>query len=161
MLITSGYPLSMQVDQTAGQMILDELLRHGLNVQVGVSVRAFEGNGSVQAAVTETAAGCPATWWSSARGYCRRMTFIPRDRIEVDLGVVVDEHLQTSAAGIYAAGDVAECVDIARQMPLGQRHLAGSRSPGTCGRNQYGRPTGGLPGQPKPQRHARVRPGCA
>ena len=29
MLITSGYPLAMQVDATAGRMILDELVRHG------------------------------------------------------------------------------------------------------------------------------------
>ncbi|WP_331460269.1 NAD-binding protein [Desulfosarcina ovata] len=28
LLITSGYPLSMQVDPVAGQMILDELVRH-------------------------------------------------------------------------------------------------------------------------------------
>jgi NAD(P)H-nitrite reductase large subunit len=41
-------------------------------------------------------------------------TFIPKDKIDVDLGVVVNDHLQTSAAGIYAAGDVAELVDIAR-----------------------------------------------
>ncbi|BBO90404.1 hypothetical protein DSCOOX_35840 [Desulfosarcina ovata subsp. ovata] len=45
MLITSGYPLSMQVDPVAGQIILDALVRHGLTVEVGVSVTAFEGNG--------------------------------------------------------------------------------------------------------------------
>jgi NAD(P)H-nitrite reductase large subunit len=50
MLITSGYPLSMQVDETAGQMILTELLKCGLNVQVGISVKAFGGNGKVQSA---------------------------------------------------------------------------------------------------------------
>jgi hypothetical protein len=32
---------SMQVDKTAGQMILTELLNYGLNVQVGISVKAF------------------------------------------------------------------------------------------------------------------------
>jgi NAD(P)H-nitrite reductase large subunit len=114
MLITSGYPLSMQVDETAGRMILDELVRHGLTVEVGVSVCAFEGNGSVQAAVTDTGARLPCDMVIIGKGVLPCRTFIPREKIEVDLGVVVDEHLQTSAPGIYAAGDVAEMVDIAR-----------------------------------------------
>ena len=114
MLITSGYPLSMQVDETAGHMILDELVRHGLTVEVGVSVRAFEGNGSVRAAVTEAGTRLPCDMVIIGKGVLPACTFIPSERIEVDLGVVVDEHLQTSASGIYAAGDAAEMVDIAR-----------------------------------------------
>lgn len=114
MLITSGYPLSMQVDPTAGKMILDELVRHGLTVEVGASVSAFEGNGRVQAAVTDTGNRIPCDLVIIGKGVLPVRDFIPRDRIEVDLGIVVDERLQTSAPGIYAAGDVAESVDIAR-----------------------------------------------
>jgi nitrite reductase (NADH) large subunit len=114
MLITSGYPLSMQVDPTAGGMILDELVRHGLTVEVGVNVCAFEGNDAVQAAVTDAGTRLPCDVVIIGKGVLPARTFIPRDPIEVDLGVVVDEQLQTSAQGIYAAGDVAEMVDIAR-----------------------------------------------
>ncbi len=114
MLITSGYPLSMQVDATAGYMILDELVRHGLTVEVGVNVCAFEGKGSVRAAVTDTGTRLPCDMVIIGKGVLPARTFIPRDHIDVDLGVVVDEHLQTSAQGIFAAGDVAEMVDIAR-----------------------------------------------
>ncbi len=117
MLITSGYPLSMQVDETAGHMILDELIRRGLTVEVGVSVCAFEGNGSVQAAVTDTGARLPCDMVIIGKGVLPAHSFIPRDQIDVDLGLVVDEHLQTSVPGIYAAGDVAEMVDIARGCP--------------------------------------------
>jgi nitrite reductase (NADH) large subunit len=115
MLITSGYPLSMQVDPTAGQMILDELVRHGLTVDVGVNVCAFEGNGAVQAAVTDAGTRLSCDVVIIGKGVLPARSFIPRDHIDVDLGVVVDEHLQTSAQGIYAAGDVAEMVDIARR----------------------------------------------
>ncbi|MEE4608422.1 MAG: FAD-dependent oxidoreductase [Desulfobacteraceae bacterium] len=114
MLITSGYPLSMQVDETAGHMILNELVRHGLTVEVGVSVCAFEGNGSVQAAVTDAGTRLPCDMVIIGKGVLPARTFIPVEHIDVDLGVVVDEHLQTRAPGIYAAGDVAEMVDIAR-----------------------------------------------
>lgn len=114
MLITSAYPLSMQVDETAGQMILDELVRHGLKVEVGVSVRAFEGNGSVQAAVTDAGRRLPCELVIIGKGVLPAHSFIPKEKIDVDLGVVVDAFMQTSASGIYAAGDVAELVDIAR-----------------------------------------------
>jgi len=114
MLITSGYPLSMQVDETAGHMILDELVRHGLTVEVGVTVRAFEGNGSVRAAVTDAATRLPCDMVIIGKGVLPCRTFIRKGQIELDLGVLVDEYLQTSVPGIYAAGDVAEMVDIAR-----------------------------------------------
>lgn len=114
LLITSGYPLSLQVDEIAGEMVLDELLRRGLRVLVGRSVRAFEGNGVVQAAVTETGSRLPCDMVIIGKGVLPSRDFIPRQHIHVDLGVVVDDHLQTSAAGIYAAGDVAESVDISR-----------------------------------------------
>ncbi len=115
MLITSHYPLAMQVDATAGKMILDELVGHGLKVMVGVSVTAFEGNGSVQAAVTDAGTRLPCDMAIIGKGVLPSRSFIPKDRIEVDLGVVVDAHLQTSVPGIYAAGDAAELVDIARR----------------------------------------------
>jgi NAD(P)H-nitrite reductase large subunit len=113
-LITSDYPLSMQVDATAGKMILDELVRHGLKVEVGVSVTAFEGNGSVQAAITDAGKRLPCEIAIIGKGVLPAREFIPQEKIEVDLGLVVDEFLQTSAPGVYAAGDVAESVDIAR-----------------------------------------------
>ncbi len=114
MLITSGYPLAMQVDPEAGGRILDELVRHGLTVEVGVSVRAFEGNGRVQAAVTDAGTRLPCDLVIVGKGVLPVRDFIPREKIDVDLGVVVDRFQQTSAPGVYAAGDAAESVDIAR-----------------------------------------------
>jgi nitrite reductase (NADH) large subunit len=114
MLITSAYPLSMQVDEMAGRMILDELVRHGLKVEVGVSVKAFEGHGAVQAAVTDAGTRLPCDMVIIGKGVLPVRDFIPREKIAVDLGVVVDSYQQTGVSGIYAAGDVAEGMDIAR-----------------------------------------------
>ena len=115
MLITSGYPLSMQVDEVAGRMIMSELLAHGLTVRVGVSVTGFEGNGRVARAVLENGERVSCDLVIIGKGVLPALDFIPRDRIRVDLGIVVDDCLQSSVPGIYAAGDTAEAIDIARQ----------------------------------------------
>lgn len=151
MLITSGYPLSMQVDPTAGAMILDELVRHGLKVKVGVSVVAFEGHDAVQAAVTDDGARLPCDLVVIGKGVLPARSFVPKESIKTDLGVVVDDQLQTSVPGIYAAGDVAQTRDIARQCGWvnalwpeagAQGRVAGSNMagravayPGSLGRN--------------------------
>jgi NAD(P)H-nitrite reductase large subunit len=116
MLITSGYPLSLQVDEVAGRIIMNELLAHGLTVKVGVSVTGFEGNGRVARAVLDNGEPLPCDLVIIGKGVRPSLDFIPRDRIDVDLGIVVDDFLQSSVPGIYAAGDAAESIDIARQV---------------------------------------------
>ena len=114
MLITSGYPLSMQVDPVAGQMIMDEMMHQGLSVEVGVSVTRFTGPGKVATVETDDGRSLPCDLVIIGKGVLPCREFIPRDQIVVDLGVVVNEFMQTSAANIYAAGDVAELIDLAR-----------------------------------------------
>jgi NAD(P)H-nitrite reductase large subunit len=117
MLIRSGYPLSMQVDREAGMMIRDELVRHGLEVRVGIEALAFDGNGAVAAAHLSDGSRLPCDMVVIGKGVLPALSFVPRDRINIDLGIVVDAHMETSVSGIFAAGDVAEYVDIARNTP--------------------------------------------
>jgi len=49
----------------------------------------------------------------SATGVKPNIGFLENSGITCLLGVLTDEHMQTSAAGIYAAGDCAEALDIA------------------------------------------------
>jgi NAD(P)H-nitrite reductase large subunit len=114
MLIRSGYPLSMQVDATAGRLILDELVANGLEVRVGVEATAFAGNGTVREAGLSDGSRLACQLVVVGKGVLPALDFVPRDKIEVDLGIVVDDHLQTSVPGIYAAGDVAEALDVVR-----------------------------------------------
>lgn len=141
MLITSGYPLSMQVDPVAGKMILDTLVQSGLTVEVGVSVAGFEGNGRVEAVVTDAGTRLPCDLVIIGKGVLPCRDFIPREHITVDLGVVVDENLQASAPGIYAAGDVAEMNDLARDRSWVNALWPEAASQGrVAGFNMAGRP---------------------
>ena len=115
LLIRSEVPLSMQVDRTAGEMILAELIRKGLDVRVGVAVKAFTGAGRVQGAHLSDGSELPCDMAVIGKGVLPALSFVPRDRIAVDLGVLVNGHMETSVPGIFAAGDAAEFVDIARK----------------------------------------------
>lgn len=115
LLIRSGHPLSLQVDATAGGMIREELTARGLDVRVGVAATAFEGRGRVERAVLSDGSTLPCDMVVIGKGVLPARSFVPRDRIKVDLGVLVDAHQETSVEGIYAAGDVAEGMDIARK----------------------------------------------
>lgn len=114
-LIRSAYPLSMQVDRTAGEMILNELVRKGLDVRVGLSAAAFHGNGRVEGARLSDGSEIACDMVVIGKGVLPALSFVPRDRIDVDLGILVNAHMETSVPGIYAAGDAAEFVDIARK----------------------------------------------
>lgn len=151
MLIRSGYPLSMQVDEQAGKMIHDELVRKGLSVRVGVEVTGFEGNGHVRRAHLSDGTELACDLVVVGKGVLPSCAFVPRDQVQVDLGILVDDHQETSAPGVFAAGDVAESTDIARKTrwvnaiwpeAVAQGRIAGmnmaGRSvayPGSLGRN--------------------------
>lgn len=115
LLIRSGYPLSMQVDEFAGKMLLRELEERGLEVRVGAEPAAFEGNGRAKEAVLTDGSRHRCDMAVIGKGVNPAISFLPRDKIKVDLGIVVDDHMETSLPGVFAAGDVSEHFDIARK----------------------------------------------
>jgi NAD(P)H-nitrite reductase large subunit len=151
LLIASGHPLSMQVDAEAGRLVADELKVHGLEVRVGVEAAAFEGHGRVAGAQLSDGTRLPCDLVVVGKGVFPARGFVPKDKIKVDAGILVDEHMRTSAPGVFAAGDVAEAIDIARQVPwvnaiwpeaVAQGRIAGMNMaghpaayPGSLGRN--------------------------
>jgi nitrite reductase (NADH) large subunit len=139
LLIRSGYPLSMQVDEYAGKMLLQELVDNGLEVQVGAEVASFEGRKSVEEVVLTDGARLQCDMVVIGKGVRPALSFLPLDRVETDLGIIVDDYLRTSVPEIFAAGDVAEHFDIARKarwvnaiwpVAVEQGHVAGMNMAG-------------------------------
>lgn len=114
MLISSGYPLSMQVDPIAGRLILDELVSNGLEIRTGVEATAFTGHRAVKEAYLSDGGSMECQLVMIGKGVVPALDFVPKDKIHLDLGIVVDNHLQTSVPGIFAAGDVAQAMDVVR-----------------------------------------------
>lgn len=117
MLIRSRHPLAMQVDAEAGAIVQTELERHGLSVQVGVEVAAVESDrqGRVARATLSSGETLDCQMIVVGKGVWPSVKFLGRDRVRVDAGILVGDHLQTDVEGVYAAGDVAEHFDVARQ----------------------------------------------
>lgn len=117
MLISSGYPLSMQVDKTAGEMIQRELEANGLEVRVNIEAIGFEGNGRVQRAHLSDGSRLDCGMVVIGKGVNPAVDFIPKEKLAVDYGIPVDEHLMTGLPNVFAAGDVAEANDLVRDEP--------------------------------------------
>ena len=117
MLIRSGHPLSMQLDPTAGRMVLEELIARGLDVRVDVEATAFDGNGRVMEAQLSDGSRESCDLVVIGKGVSPATSFVPTDRINVDVGILVNECLQTSEPDVFAAGDVAEALDVVRREP--------------------------------------------
>ena len=115
MLISSDYPLSMQVDKKAGEMILKELAAKGLKVMVKETAVGFKGDKRVKSACLTDGTKINCDMVVVGKGVKPAVDFVPRDKINVDLGILVNHLLETNIPGIYAAGDVAESIDIARK----------------------------------------------
>jgi nitrite reductase (NADH) large subunit len=117
MLIKAGYPLSMQLDPTSGKMVLDEMVSRGLDVRVGIEAVGFEGNGAVRQAHLSDGSRLSCEMVVVGKGVLPANSFVPREKMAVDLGIVVNENLQTSVSDVYAAGDVAEAFDVTHGKP--------------------------------------------
>ena len=116
MLIRSEYPLSQQVDPTAGKLVRDKLEENGLGVLVGKDVARFEedGAGRVRRAQLTDGSVLDCDVAVIGKGVLPVTGFLEGSGVDVDLGILVDEQMRTSARDVFAAGDVAEHFDLAR-----------------------------------------------
>ena len=110
-LVRSGYMVRRMMNPTAsgllqqwceakGVKILTRTQPTGLSAENGV-LQVDLGGGRV----------LPADLYLSAVGVDPNLDFLAGSGIKLDQGIVVDEFLQSSVPGVYAAGDVAESQD--------------------------------------------------
>jgi len=97
---------------TAGGMIKAWCEAKGVTVHTGTRVEAIEA-GSPMKVRLSGASHVAADLVISATGVRPNIGFLERSGIHCRLGVLADEHVQTNVAGIYAAGDCAEALDVA------------------------------------------------
>jgi 3-phenylpropionate/trans-cinnamate dioxygenase ferredoxin reductase component len=97
--------LSRTFGEDAGRWFQERLESHGVAVHGGEELEAFEGDGRVRAVVTKSGLTVECDTVVVGAGVRADAMLAERAGLEVENGIVCDSKLQTSAPGIYAAGD--------------------------------------------------------
>jgi NAD(P)H-nitrite reductase large subunit len=110
-LIRSGLMVSRMINPTAGGMIRRWCEGKGVHIMPKTqAARLDRADGALLVTLT-TGERLPADLYLSAVGVKPDIGWLAGSDVAIGNGIVVDEHMQTSVAGIYAAGDVADAVD--------------------------------------------------
>jgi NADPH-dependent 2,4-dienoyl-CoA reductase/sulfur reductase-like enzyme len=103
--------LPRMMDEVGGDMIARWCEGKGVRVLTGVRVEAVESVDGALALSLDNGESLPADLVVCATGVSPNVDFLAGTGIDVEDGVLVDAHLQSSIPGIYAAGDVAQGPD--------------------------------------------------
>ena len=92
-----------------GRYFQDTLTEHGVRVHGSQELARFEGSGDrVERVVTKSGLAIDCDFVVIGAGVTPDITVAQRAGLETDSGVLVDRYLETSASGVFAAGDIAE-----------------------------------------------------
>lgn len=97
--------LSRTFGADAGRYFDDLLTGHGVEIYRGEQVEAFEGSGRVEAVLTKGGRTVEGDLVVIGAGVNPDVMLARRAGLEVENGVICDSRLETSAPGIFAAGD--------------------------------------------------------
>jgi 3-phenylpropionate/trans-cinnamate dioxygenase ferredoxin reductase subunit len=106
MVAVEEVALSRTFGDDAGRFFQAGLEEHGVTFVGGESVSAFEGDGRVGSVLTESGRSFDCDLVVVGAGVKPDVMLAQRAGLDCDNGILCDSKLQTSAPGIYAAGDV-------------------------------------------------------
>jgi NADPH-dependent 2,4-dienoyl-CoA reductase/sulfur reductase-like enzyme len=91
-------------------MVEAEICQHNIELQVNSELREVMGDaqGRVRAVLTTTGQELPADWVGLATGVQPNIALAQAAGLATDRGILVNTLLETSAPGVYAAGDCAQ-----------------------------------------------------
>jgi 3-phenylpropionate/trans-cinnamate dioxygenase ferredoxin reductase subunit len=100
-------PLERVLGTEVGAVYRDIHLDHGVQMLMGTGVEAFAGGTAVERVRTTDGRELECDFVVVGVGVQPRTVLAAQAGLAVDNGILVDEHLQTGAPGVFAAGDAA------------------------------------------------------
>jgi 3-phenylpropionate/trans-cinnamate dioxygenase ferredoxin reductase component len=136
-------PLERVLGGEVGSIYRDIHTDHGVKMLMGTGVAAFEGSTAVERVRTRDGRTLDCDFVVVGVGVKPRTALAAEAGLYVDDGILVDERLQTSMPGVYAAGDVAmthypsygrrirveHWANALRQGPVAARNMLGRSEP--------------------------------
>jgi 3-phenylpropionate/trans-cinnamate dioxygenase ferredoxin reductase subunit len=118
MIEKGSLPLEHVLGPELGEIYVDLHRGHGVEFLPETTVERFEGQGSVERVLTRDGSSIETDFVVVGIGVAPRAGLIETAGVQVSNGVLVDEHLESNAPGVFAAGDVANA-----RHPFYRRHL--------------------------------------
>jgi 3-phenylpropionate/trans-cinnamate dioxygenase ferredoxin reductase component len=137
-------PASVPLQRVLGDRIGGVFRRlhadHGVHLRLGVGAQELRGTGAVEEVVLTDGTTEPADLVVIGVGVAPRTGLAEAAGVAVDDGIVVDQHLESDVAGVYAAGDVANAWHPLYRRHVRVEHWANALNQGAAaGRNAAGR----------------------
>jgi 3-phenylpropionate/trans-cinnamate dioxygenase ferredoxin reductase component len=107
MIARASLPLERVLGPEVGQLYLDIHRSHGVEFLPETTVERFEGEGTVTRVLTRDGASIDTEFVIVGIGVAPRTGLVENAGLRIENGVLVDERLETSVPGVFAAGDVA------------------------------------------------------
>jgi nitrite reductase (NADH) large subunit len=120
MVISSNRILSQMLDQTASNLFLDAFRKKGVSLHLQTDVLAFAGKERIEGARLSDGTFLPCSLAIIGKGVKPNVGLLEGTGIQLNEGIVVDERMATNLPSIYAAGDVAETLDLLKKKHQGQ-----------------------------------------
>jgi NAD(P)H-nitrite reductase large subunit len=106
-----GQVMPAMLDEHSAAFALQAMRQRGVIVHLETKVQSFFGEKQAEGILLESGETVRADILIAATGVRPNLDFLAGSGIAQRWGVSVDEHLQTSTPGVYAAGDVIEAPD--------------------------------------------------
>ena len=103
--------LPQMLDATGARIVTDWLLRHGVGVRTGARLEGIEQVEGRRRLLLHGGERLAADAVIVATGIRPNLGWLRGSGIAIGQGILVDDRLRSSAANVYAAGDVAEGLD--------------------------------------------------
>jgi 3-phenylpropionate/trans-cinnamate dioxygenase ferredoxin reductase subunit len=133
-------PLERVLGRELGAVYREIHHDHGVRMRLGTHVEAFEGTNVVERVRTSEGDAIDCDFVVVGVGVRPRVELAERAGIAVQDGILVDELLETSVAGVYAAGDVASAQHPLYRERIRVEHWANALEQGpAAARNMLGR----------------------
>ena len=107
MIEMATLPLERVLGPEVGQIYLDVHRDHGIEFLPETTVERFEGEGSLERVLTRDGARIETDVAIVGVGVTPRVQLAEAAGLRVENGILVDERLESSVPGVFAAGDVA------------------------------------------------------
>jgi NAD(P)H-nitrite reductase large subunit len=100
--------LPRMVDQVGAEIVENWLTRHGVDVRTSAHLQSIEAANGRKRLRFQESGDLEADVVIMATGIRPNLEWLAGSGVEVNRGILVDDHLRSSVPNVYAAGDVAE-----------------------------------------------------